>query len=256
MEINELTFSYDKKSNQLQDVTVKIKKGKVTTIIGPNGSGKSTLLGVMSRNLLPSEGQVIIEGKAVHEYSAKELARKLAVVHQQNDAPHDLTVEKLISYGRIPYKRLLKHDKQEDQEAIEFAIECTNLQAKRHATLKELSGGERQRVWIAMAIAQKTPIIFLDEPTTYLDIFHQFEVLQLIKRLNEEYKVTIVMVLHDINQAIRYSDYLLVMKNGELMMEGTPENVVTKDGLKGIYGVDCVVKEDDQTGLYIVPIGI
>lgn len=256
MEIKEITFSYDNKSSLLKSVSSEIKREKITTIIGPNGSGKSTLLGVMANNYFPQSGHVVLDGKLLSQYKPKELAKKLAVVHQTNEAPADMTVEKLIAYGRLPYKRLLAKNEEEDEKAIEWALACTNLVAKRLHTLKQLSGGERQRVWIAMSLAQRTPIIFLDEPTTYLDIYYQFEILELIKKLNEDYGLTIVMVLHDINQAIRYSDYIIVMKNGEVVLECTPIEVITTEMVKSIYGVEVVVKEDEVTGLYIVPLGL
>ncbi len=210
----------------------------------------------MSRNHVPSSGEVILDGKAISEYKPKELARKLAVVHQQNEAPADITVEKLISFGRMPYKNIFSPQTDEDREAIERALVCTNLQSKRDKPIYALSGGERQRVWIAMTLAQNTPMIFLDEPTTYLDIYYQLEILELVKELNEVYGLTIVMVLHDINQAIRYSDHIIVMKDGEIITKGNPNDVITEEMVKAIYGVDVIVKQDEDTGLYMVPMGI
>ncbi|HDR7948884.1 TPA: ABC transporter ATP-binding protein [Bacillus toyonensis] len=256
MEIKNVTFSYDNVTNRLKSVSSEIEIGKITTIIGPNGCGKSTLLSVMSRNHAPSSGEVILDGKAISEYKPKEFARKLAVVHQQNEAPADITVEKLISFGRMPYKNIFSPQTDEDREAIERALVCTNLQSKRDKPIYALSGGERQRVWIAMTLAQNTPMLFLDEPTTYLDIYYQIEILELVKELNEVYGLTIVMVLHDINQAIRYSDHIIVMKDGEIVMKGNPNDVITEEMVKAIYGVDVVVKQDEDTGLYMVPMGI
>ncbi|MGE1028046.1 ABC transporter ATP-binding protein [Bacillus sp. GKis3/1] len=256
MEIKNVTFSYDNVTNRLKSVSSEIEIGKITTIIGPNGCGKSTLLSVMSRNHAPSSGEVILDGKAISEYKPKEFARKLAVVHQQNEAPADITVEKLISFGRMPYKNIFSPQTDEDREAIERALVCTNLQSKRDKPIYALSGGERQRVWIAMTLAQNTPMLFLDEPTTYLDIYYQLEILELVKELNEVYGLTIVMVLHDINQAIRYSDYIIVMKDGEIITKGNPNDVITEEMVKAIYGVDVVVKQDEDTGLYMVPMGI
>jgi len=256
MEIKNVTFSYDNVTNRLKSVSSAIEIGKITTIIGPNGCGKSTLLGVMSRNHAPNSGEVILDGKAISEYKPKEFARKLAVVHQQNEAPADITVEKLISFGRMPYKNVFSSQTDEDREAIERALTCTNLQSKREKPIHALSGGERQRVWIAMTLAQSTPMLFLDEPTTYLDIYYQLEILELVKELNEVYGLTIVMVLHDINQAIRYSDHIIVMKDGEIVTKGNPNEVITEEMVKAIYGVDVVVKQDEDTGLYMVPMGI
>ncbi|EJQ99102.1 ABC transporter ATP-binding protein [Bacillus cereus] len=256
MEIKNVTFSYDNVTDRLKSVSSEIEVGKIITIIGPNGCGKSTLLGVMSRNHDPRSGEVMLDGKAISQYKPKEFARKLAVVHQQNEAPADITVEKLTSFGRMPYKNIFSTQTDEDSEAIERALTCTRLQDKRDKPIHALSGGERQRVWIAMTLAQNTPMLFLDEPTTYLDIYYQLEILELVKELNEVHGLTIVMVLHDINQAIRYSDHIIVMKDGEIVMKGKPGEVVTEDMIKTIYGVDVVVKHDEDTGLYMVPMGI
>ncbi|HDR7410165.1 ABC transporter ATP-binding protein [Bacillus toyonensis] len=256
MEIKNVTFSYDNVTNRLKSVSSEIELGKITTIIGPNGCGKSTLLSVMSRNHAPSSGEVMLDGRAISEYKPKEFARKLAVVHQQNEAPADITVEKLISFGRMPYKNIFSSQTDEDREAIERALIGTNLLGKRDKPIHALSGGERQRVWIAMTLAQNTPMLFLDEPTTYLDIYYQIEILELVKELNEVYGLTIVMILHDINQAIRYSDHIIVMKDGEIVTKGNPNDVITEEMVKAIYGVDVVVKQDEDTGLYMVPMGI
>ena len=165
-------------------------------------------------------------------------------------------MEKLISFGRMPYKNIFSPQTDEDREAIERALVCTNLQSKRDKPIYALSGGERQRVWIAMTLAQNTPMLFLDEPTTYLDIYYQLEILELVKELNEVHGLTIVMVLHDINQAIRYSDHIIVMKDGEIITKGIPNDVITEEMVKAIYGVDVIVKQDEDTGLYMVPMGI
>lgn len=256
MEVKQLTFSYDKKSTVLHHIHCKFPKGKITTIIGPNGCGKSTLLGVLSKNYYPYTGQVTIDGKELSAIKLKQFAKKLSVVHQQNEAPHDITVEKLISFGRLPYKHLFSKETDEDQEAVEWAISCTGLQQERHKPIVELSGGQRQRVWIAISLAQKTPYLFLDEPTTYLDIHYQFEILEMIHRLNKEHGLTIVMVLHDINQAIRYSDHLIAMKSGEIIKEGKPADIIQAEMLKEIYDIDVIINKDDLIGQYVVPIGI
>ena len=256
MIIDHVSFSYDKKIDRLKAVSIQIEYGKITTIIGPNGCGKSTLLSIMSRNNAAREGQIVLDEKDIMHYKPRELAQKLAIVHQQNEAPSDMTVEKLIAFGRLPYKTMFGTNGKEDEESIEWAMACTNLQEKRKKKLSDLSGGERQRVWIAMSLAQKTPILFLDEPTTYLDIYYQIEILDLVQRLNKEFGLTIVMVLHDINQAIRYSDQMIVMKNGEIVLQGNPEEIISEHTIKAIYGVDVVVKTDQESGLYLIPIGI
>lgn len=256
MDIKEVTFSYDKKRDTLQRIDSSIDIGKVTTIIGPNGCGKSTLLGVLSNHHQPQNGDVLLDGKSLREFKPKELAKRLAVVHQQNNAPSDMTVEKLTAYGRIPYKSFFASSTEEDEEAIEWALASTNLLDKRHMPIDSLSGGQMQRVWIAMALTQQTPYLFLDEPTTYLDIFYQYELLELVRSLNKEHGMSIVMVLHDINQAIKYSDVIIVMKDGQIAAKGKPEEIITAELIQDIYGVNVVVKHDPAAGMYIVPVGI
>lgn len=256
MEIKNIAYSYIDRKNVLEDVNADIELGKITTIIGPNGSGKSTLLGIMAKHYTPLKGNVILDDKGLSTYKSKELAKKIAIVNQQNSAPNDLTVETLVSYGRLPYKTIFSSDKDADKEAIEWALSETNIQHKRHETIDQLSGGERQRVWIAMSLAQQTPFLFLDEPTTYLDIYYQYEILDLINRLNKEYEMTIVMVLHDINQAIRYSDKIIVIKNGTVFVHGDPHTIITADLMKEVYGIDMMIKNEKDTGLYTIPIGI
>ncbi|MGQ4681027.1 ABC transporter ATP-binding protein [Paenibacillus polymyxa] len=256
MDIKNITFSYDRKTDRLHAINAVIERGRITTIIGPNGCGKSTLLSVMSNNAVPRKGEVVLDGKEIAHYKPKELARQLAVVHQQNEAPSDLTVEKLVSFGRLPHKSMFTSSRDEDEEAVEWAIACTNLEERRTHTLDQLSGGERQRVWIAMALAQRTPILFLDEPTTYLDMYYQLEILELIRQLNQEHGLTIVMVLHDINQAIRYSDVMIAMKEGRIIANGSPIEVVTSELIQAVYGVKVVIRQDEEAGMYLIPIGV
>lgn len=256
MDIKDITFSYDRKTDRLRAINAVIEPGRITTIIGPNGCGKSTLLSVMSNNVVPRLGQVILDGKEIARYKPKELARQLAVVHQQNEAPSDLTVEKLVSFGRMPHKTMFTASRDEDEQAVEWAMACTSLAERRARTLDQLSGGERQRVWIAMALAQRTPILFLDEPTTYLDMYYQLEILELIRKLNQEHGLTIVMVLHDINQAMRYSDVMIAMKEGRIIASGPPAKVVTSELIQAVYGVEVAVRQDDEAGMYLIPLGV
>ncbi|ARF14333.1 ABC transporter ATP-binding protein [Sporosarcina ureae] len=256
MEMKRIIVSHDNINNHLDDVSTSISKGKVTTIIGPNGCGKSTLLSVLSRSNIPTSGTASLENRDLVMFKPKEFAKKLAIVYQQNEVPKDLTIEKLVGFGRLPHKTLLQRNQEEDRKAIDWALSVTNLTDKRHNDLEALSGGERQRVWIAMALAQQSEILCLDEPTTYLDIYYQIELLELVKSLNEDYGLTIVMVLHDINQAIRYSDEIIMMKNGRIIAEGRPREVITKDVIKEVYGVNAVFKEDDELGLYMMSLGI
>lgn len=256
MELHEIIVSYDQTKNHLNGVSTTIPKGRITTIIGPNGCGKSTLLSVMSRYNRPKSGWVSLESKDVIHYKPKEFAKKLAIVYQQNEVPKDLTIEKLVRFGRLPYHTMMKRNDEEDAKAIEWALACTNLLDKRNHNLEALSGGERQRVWIAMALAQQSEILCLDEPTTYLDIYYQIELLELVKTLNKEHGLTIVMVLHEINQAIRYSDHIIMMNAGKIVVEGAPREVITKEIIQDVYNVKVIFNEDEQLGLYMVPLGI
>lgn len=254
MEIKKLSFQYKNSPSLIQDLSTTFPKHKITTIIGPNGSGKSTLLGLMARNHIPTGGQILLGGRELQTIKSKELARMLAVVHQQNDAPYDLTVERLVSYGRLPYRTMFSQEKEEDRKAVDWALECTKLTDYRDRRLNELSGGQKQRAWIAMALAQKTSVLFLDEPTTFLDIYYQIELLDLVRELNQKHGLTIVMVLHDVNQAVRYSDHIKVLKDGQLISEGEPEAVMTSELMQSVYDVEAIIRHDPETGMYIVPI--
>lgn len=254
MDIKQLQFHYKNSGAIIRDLSTTLSAGKITTILGPNGSGKSTLLSLLAKNMQPAAGQIVVNGRDLQQLTQKELARQLAVVHQQNEAPVDLTVEKLVEFGRLPYRHLFSTETKEDKEAVEWALECTQLTALKTNKLIELSGGQRQRAWIAMALAQKTNILFLDEPTTYLDIYYQIELLELVRSLNEEHGLTIVMVLHDVNQAVRYSDELKVMKDGQIVAEGMPQKIMTSELMQLVYDVQAVIREDDEAGFYIVPI--
>lgn len=242
MEVKNLDFSYGKEKI-LDDVSLKVKKGKITTIIGANGCGKSTLFNVMTKNLKPQKGLVLLNNEDISKISLKSFAKRVAIVHQYNTAPYDTTVETLVGYGRLAYSQFGISDKEEDEKYISYALESTELTELRNCNIAELSGGQRQRVWIAMALAQNTDILFLDEPTTYLDIKYQIEILRLVKTLNEKHNMTIVMVLHDINQAAFYSDEMIAMKNGKIIANGSPDNVLTEDVIKETYGIHLDVEK-------------
>lgn len=232
----------------INNLDVEVPDGKVTSIIGPNGCGKSTLLKALSRLLSIKEGAIHLDGKSIHAQSTKEIAKKIAILPQSPEVADGLTVGELVSYGRFPHQKGFGRLTAEDKKEIDWALSVTGTSEFRHRSINDLSGGQRQRVWIAMALAQRTDIIFLDEPTTYLDICHQLEILELVQKLNKEQGCTIVMVLHDINQAIRFSDHLIAMKDGNIVANGTTQEVLTKDNLEKVFNIDVVLDEDPRTG--------
>ena len=242
-----LAVGYDKVII-VPDFDVKLKQGKITSIIGANGCGKSTVLKAIGRIIPRAGGTIIINGTDVSELKNKDIARQLAVLPQTPTAPGTLTCFELVSYGRFPYQKGFGRMTSEDKEIVEWALEVTNMKEFRNREIAYLSGGQRQRVWIAMALAQKTGIILLDEPTTYLDLCHQLEVLELLKKLNREQGTTIVMVLHDLNLASRYSDQLLAMKQGEIFSFGTPGEVFTERMLKECFRIDGKIQYDQTSG--------
>lgn len=228
----------------INDLTLEIKKGEILSILGPNGCGKSTLLKTLSRVILPKKGQVYLEEKPLHAIKSKVISTKLALLSQHNYAPADITVKQLIYYGRFPHKKWYETKSKEDEEVIEWAITHTGLKGYEDKRVSSLSGGERQRVWLAMALAQKPDVLLLDEPTTYLDISHQLELMELIEEINQNLEMTVVMVLHDINQASRYSNRLVVMKSGKIVADGSPNEVINEELLKEIYKIECEIERD------------
>lgn len=246
MEIKNLSFKYNEETAILEDISLNIKEGKITTLIGANGCGKSTMLKLMSKNIPIKNGEVYLKNILIDDYTLKDFAKELAFVHQKNSAPDDLTVGKLVGYGRIPHKNILKSgNTDEDDKKIKWAMEATDVLHLEHRTVGNLSGGQRQRVFIAMALAQDTKILFLDEPTTFLDVKYQVEILRLVKKLNEELGITIVMVLHDINQALCYSDELIALKSGHVYAQGMPKDVINTQSIKDIYDIDLKIFEND-----------
>lgn len=223
----------------IDDLSVSIPEKKITTLIGPNGCGKSTLLKAISRILKTKNGAVYLDGRAIHQLATKEVAKKMAILPQTGEAPGGLTVFELVSYGRFPHQSGFGSLKKEDYEYINWAIDVTGLNKFKDRSIEALSGGQRQRVWIAMALAQGTEILILDEPTTYLDLAHQLDILLLLQRLNEEEGRTIVMVLHDLNHASRFSHFMIAMKNGKLIKEGSPEDVMTCANLQEVFDIDA-----------------
>lgn len=245
--VHNLSFSYEDKQ-VLNNLSLTIKENKITTLLGGNGCGKSTLFYLLSKNQTPQSGKIQIYDTSIDSIQRKEFARTVAIVHQNNTAPDDITVEKLVSYGRLPYKGFRFQLSKEDEEKIDWAMKITNVYAYKDRTFNKLSGGQKQRVWIALALAQDTKVLLLDEPTTYLDIRYQVDILQLVKKLNIEHNITIVMVLHDINQAIHYSDELIIMdKTGTIIAQGNPFDCITSDIISTTYGMKLpVIDVDDK----------
>ena len=220
----------------VHNLSLEIPEGKVTAIIGPNGCGKSTTLKALSR-ILPYKGSVTFKGSEMSALSQREFAKSLAILTQSPQAPSDLTVNDLVEMGRFPHRGFLGRGGKDDKEHVEWALAQTGVTAMRNRLLNTLSGGERQRAWIAMALAQRPEVLLLDEPTTYLDICHQLEIMQLIGRLNQELGLTVVMVVHDLNHAIMYADHVVVVKAGELVTSGAPREIITADLLAEVFKV-------------------
>lgn len=253
LQAKNIFISYDKKE-VVKDVSIDVKKGEIVTIIGPNGSGKSTILKALSRTLKPQKGQILIEGQDIKTMNTKVIARKLAIMPQVRSVPGDVTVESLVGYGRYPHLGFGHRLHQKDYEIVDWAIEKTSLAELRHRYVATLSGGERQRAWIAMALAQKPDILLLDEPTTFLDISYQLETLELIKELNEKLGLTIVMVLHDLNQAIRYSHKIVALNKGMVHCYGASSSLLTEEFLQEVFRIQGDILEDKRNNChYIIP---
>ncbi|GAA4013004.1 ABC transporter ATP-binding protein [Deinococcus rubellus] len=236
------------------NLNLSLKGGQVTSIIGPNGCGKSTLLRALARLRPVSGGNVELYGQALHTLPSKEVARRLAILPQGPVAPEGLSVEELVWFGRHPHQGRFPVRRTEDREAVSWALAQTGMTIFGSRPLEALSGGQRQRAWIAMSLAQHTEILLLDEPTTYLDLSHQLEVLQLAQRLNREQGKTVVMVLHELNQAVRYSDEIIAMREGEVYAQGHPEDVLTPELLAEVFGLKAHILSDPDTGRpYIIP---
>ncbi|MDQ0878580.1 iron complex transport system ATP-binding protein [Paenibacillus sp. V4I3] len=231
----------------VKNLSVEIPDKKITTIIGANGCGKSTLLKAATRIISHQSGLIVLDGEHIAKEHTKILAKKMAILPQAPESASGLTVGELVSYGRFPYQTGFGRLSKKDYEVIDWALEVTGTIDFKFRPVDALSGGQRQRVWIAMALAQETEIIFLDEPTTYLDLAHQLEVLELLQKLNREQERTIVMVLHDLNQAARFADYIIALKDGEIVKAGTCEEVMNHDVLKEVFHIDAEIGRDPRT---------
>lgn len=231
-----LTFSYGE-NKIIDDIDLSIEEGKITTILGANGCGKSTLFFLMTKELKPDKGKIYLNGKDIRDIGLNDFSKKVSIVQQNNNMISGISVRELVAFGRTPYKKLFRCNSKRDDELIDWAIEVTGIKAYEDRDISKLSGGQRQRVWIAMALAQDTKILFLDEPTTFLDIKYQLEILDLIKYLNENHCMTIIMVLHDINQAVYYSDQIVGLRRGKVEFSGSPQDIINEDSIEKIYGL-------------------
>ncbi|GHB19332.1 ABC transporter ATP-binding protein [Salinicola rhizosphaerae] len=245
-----LSLSYGRGARRrrvIDDLDLALPAGQVTAIVGPNGCGKSTLLASLARLHAPDRGAVLLDGAEIHRLPARELARKLALLPQETQAPEGLTVAELIRFGRQPHQGLFQQWSAEDQRVVDAALAAADLHALAERPLDAMSGGQRQRAWIAMAIAQQTPLLLLDEPTSALDLGHQLEVFELIRALASAGK-TLAMVVHDLVSACRFADHLVAMRDGRIVAAGAPREVVTADLVRELYGVECTLIEDPATG--------
>ncbi|WP_404321325.1 ABC transporter ATP-binding protein [Arthrobacter luteolus] len=250
-----LTLGYGDRT-VIESLDLLVPPGQVTAVIGANACGKSTLLRSMSRLLAPKQGHVLLDGKEVHRMPPKQLARTLGLLPQSPVAPEGITVADLVGRGRHPHQKLLARWNAEDDAAVAAALDATETAGLAERSVDELSGGQRQRVWIAMALAQQTDLLLLDEPTTFLDVSHQVEVLDLLTDLNRSRGTTIVMVLHDLNLAGRYADHLVAMAGGKILAAGTPAEVLTEDNVRAVYGLENRVITDPASGKPLVlPLG-
>jgi len=242
-----LSLSYDK-TTIVRDLSVAIPSGKITALVGANGCGKSTLLRGLARLLKPTQGSVYLDGKSIAQCSTKSVAQQVGLLPQSPTVPEGLTVRDLVAQGRYPYQNWMQQWSSQDERYVQQALEITDLVELGDRPLDTLSGGQRQRAWIAMTLAQNTQILLLDEPTTFLDLAHQIEVLDLLHELNQQQGRTIVMVLHDLNHACRYADYLIAMKAGQIFAAGAPREVMTVDTVQAVFNLQCQIHSDPITG--------
>lgn len=239
------------------DLSFTVPAGQITALVGANGSGKSTILKALARILKPRSGAAYLDGKAIHRLSTKQVAKQLAILPQNPEAPDGLTVRELVSYGRFPHQRGLGGLTKADFEVIDQALFLTGMTVFAERPVGNLSGGQRQRAWIAMALAQGTDVLLLDEPTTFLDMAHQLEVLQLLERLNREEGRTVVMVVHDLNHASRYAQHMVAIAQGEIAVAGTPAEVMTPENLRRVFAIEADIVTDPRSGVPLcIPYGL
>ena len=250
-----LTLGYGKADAVVKDLGFGLEKGELMTLIGPNGSGKSTVLKALAGAVTPRRGAVYVKETSLTKIKPRDLARIQAFLPQSPKSPDDYTVRDLIGYGREPHLRWMGRMTEEDWAIVDWAIRITHLDGMQERAVADLSGGERQRAWIALALAQKPEILILDEPTTYLDICYQFEIMELVKKLNEELGISVIMVLHDLNQAARYSHRIVALHKGRLAADGKPENVITPGFMEAVFRIRVRIFEDPvHKRPYFVPV--
>jgi len=249
-----ISISFDKKEI-IKDLTLEIPKGKIVTMIGRNGCGKSSLIKTIFKVFKQDKGEVIFDGQPITKYNSKYLAKMIGYLPQVHSSPPDIDVYTLASYGRFPYMKFGSSLSKKDRQIINQALRFTGLESLKHQRVGTLSGGELQRAWLSMVISQEPSILVLDEPTTYLDISHQIETLELVKRLNNELGITVVMVLHDINLAVRYSDEVVIIDKKNIYDQGAPEEVITKKVFNDVFDLNVSIKHDEDNDCkYFVPI--
>lgn len=248
---SEMNLSYEA-TQIFSSLDVSIPDNKFTVIIGPNGCGKSTLLRMLCRLQKPNSGRVELDGSDIYSMPPKSLAKQIGLLPQRVQAPDGIRVKDLISRGRFPYQKIFQQWSAEDEQAVCDAMQLTDTQHLAERLIEELSGGQRQRVWIAMVLAQQTPVLFLDEPTTYLDIAHQIDLLELCRDLNRRKNFTIVAVLHELNQAFRYADHIILMSEGQIAAQGSPKKIVSSEMIKQVFNLDCLIMDDPLSGTPMV----
>lgn len=250
-----LDLAYDNRQ-VVENLDVSIPDGKFTVIVGPNACGKSTLLRALARLLPPAQGNVLLDGTDIAKKKTEAIARRLGLLPQSSIAPEGITVGELVARGRHPHQSFLKQWTDDDEAAVLRALRATNTEELSSRQVDELSGGQRQRVWVAMVLAQETSLLLLDEPTTFLDVAFQIELLDLFSQLNNEYGHTLVAVLHDLNQACRYADEIVAMKGGAIVAQGSPDEIVTDELVHEVFGIDCTVIDDPVTGAPMIVAGM
>ena len=252
IQVDHLSVAIGKKEI-LYDIHIDIPKGRMVSIIGPNGCGKSTLLKTMSRMIQPKAGNVYIHGNDIRSFGRKELARQIAVLPQLHQAPGDVTVEDLVQMGRFPYRSMYRSFSADDARYVDKALYAVQMHTRKDELMQHLSGGEQQRVWLAVLLAQRSPILFLDEPATYLDIHHQLRMMKLLGHINEKLGLTIVIVLHDMNQALQYTQYVIAMNEGRIVAAGQPQDVITPQLLCSVFHVqaDIVTTKNGKQAILV-----